>query len=351
MKNEEHTKTYDRISELDAIRGLACLVVCFVHLWSNIKFYLSDVYMFAFYGIGKFAVSIFFILSAYLSTKQAIHGIIPGKFLIKRFVRIYVPFACVAIFGWIIGWVNTKEELISLIDLTNITGHFWTIAVQLKFYFVFSILTSIVYYFNLKKNIIILGLITVSLTLMFLFPQSTWISNYQGLQWYFVIFAIGSIIAMIEDCKIISNMSRLMFDILSILFFTAIILRIPILRFLFFNIPMDDSLLNQYLVQGIVAGILLFLLLQGRWIRSMLKRMKVIQLIGKASYSIYLIHYIVFSKISNLNIGLVYYIILSIVITGFLSVICYLYIEKKLTSRCVQIFMEGKNIKSKYTTK
>lgn len=111
MKNEEHTKTYDRISELDAIRGLACLVVCFVHLWSNIKFYLSDVYMFAFYGIGKFAVSIFFILSAYLSTKQAIHGIIPGKFLIKRFVRIYVPFACVAIFGWIIGWVNTKEEL------------------------------------------------------------------------------------------------------------------------------------------------------------------------------------------------------------------------------------------------
>ena len=345
MRNEEHTKICERIPELDAVRGIACLVVSFVHLWSIISFYLPDSYMYAFYGIGKFAVSIFFILSAYLSTKQAINGIIPGKFLVKRFVRIYVPFACAAIFGWLIDWINTKEDLISLLDLTNVTGHFWTIAVQLKFYFVFSILTSIVYYFNLRKKIVILGLVSVSFILMFLFPQNAWTINAQGLQWYFIIFAIGSIIAMIEEYINISNKLKLLFDILFMLFFAVILLRIPILRYVFFKVLMDDSLLKQYLVQGIAAGILLFLLLQGRWIRGLLKRMRVVQLVGNANYSIYLIHYIIFSKISELDIGFMYCIVLSIVITGVLSAIWYLYIERKLTSKCLLLLMQGRTLK------
>ena len=66
------------------------------------------------------------------------------------------------------------------------------------------------------------------------------------------------------------------------------------------------------------------------------------KLIGRCSYSIYLIHNIVYWKIWQYSWDLHIRIILSLVITMALSAISYFWIEQKLYKRLIHILLSDK---------
>ena len=114
---------------------------------------------------------------------------------------------------------------------------------------------------------------------------------------------------------------------------------IPIVRYILFGTVVDDTLAKKYLFFGFVAGIQLYTLLNSRITKKIFDSMTIIQWIGKMSYSIYLIHYIVFWKIAQYKVGIWSYIISSILLTIILSTLSYFYIEQKLVKRILKILM------------
>lgn len=92
-----------RIPELDAIRGLAALVVVCFHCWKTLPWLETAepwTWLFRFTPLrlltaGTAAVGVFFTLSGLVLALPMLHGRGEpyGRFLVKRFFRLYPPFA------------------------------------------------------------------------------------------------------------------------------------------------------------------------------------------------------------------------------------------------------------------
>ena len=162
----EKRKGAQRVEYIDSFRGIACIIVLFVHLWYNMaeKYAFEPYLKNAFYGIGKYAVAIFFVLSGYFSiisvrSKQRT----ASAYIFQRFIRLYVPMAVAAVFGWCVEWIDTKEQLIETLDLTTLKGHLWTVAVEFKYILVFGICYYLVVSLGVKKKHTIIGLVALSI--------------------------------------------------------------------------------------------------------------------------------------------------------------------------------------------
>lgn len=330
----EKRKGEQRVEYIDSFRGIACIIVLFVHLWYNMaeKYAFEPYFKNAFYGFGKYAVAIFFVLSGYFSiisvrSKQRTES----AYIFQRFMRLYVPMAVVAVFGWCVEWIDTKEQLIETLDLTTLKGHLWTVAVEYKYILVFGICYYLVVSLGVKKKHTIIGIVALSIVCMKIFSPHSWLENAQGLQWYVPIFACGIIIALIEDetAKSYSTIKNYTADLIFLLTTLTVVVMIPIVRNLLFGSEVDTSLTRKYLFFGFVAAIQLYALLNSKIVKKLYDSMTVVQWIGKMGYSIYLIHYIVFWKVAQYNVNIVIYIVASISSTAVLSVLSYYYIEQK----------------------
>lgn len=110
----------DRIASLDALRGIAAVLVVFAHCYSSLpadireslSLYESPLRLLV---LGRPSVILFFVLSGVvLSLSLERHSAMPyGAFVARRFFRIYVPFAA-AIFG--------SAVLYGLVDPQPIAG-------------------------------------------------------------------------------------------------------------------------------------------------------------------------------------------------------------------------------------
>lgn len=325
-----------RIQSLDAYRGLACITVLLTHFWTEFseKFGIGDVY--AFWGIGKFGVAIFFLISAYFCMYNLSPNINLSHFFVKKILRIYIPFAVVAILSFVVDWVNSVDGLMSLLDFSKLTGHFWTLAVEIKFYFFFAIL--IVFAGGRKyTQIIILGILTLaSAVSIVIFPPECNEGNAQGLQYYILIFSIGIAAAMLSQSNFIQKYLdkawiKTLFDMAFLATACVVALNIPIIKYYVWDIPMDGSLIFKYLQLGVAAGIMFVALLCGRFFKLIFDKSILLKYIGTRSYSIYLIHYIVFQRISDYSLNCIMYSGLAIGITLVLSEISYRLLEKRAT--------------------
>ncbi|MDI7189563.1 acyltransferase family protein [Leptospira santarosai] len=57
-----------RIESLDIVRGIACLLILFAHLW-GIPVFFSNLFSFPLFQGGSIGVDIFFVLSGFLITR------------------------------------------------------------------------------------------------------------------------------------------------------------------------------------------------------------------------------------------------------------------------------------------
>ena len=331
----EKRKGVQRVEYIDSFRGIACIIVLFVHLWYNIaekyefELYLKN----AFYGFGKYAVAVFFVLSGYFSiisvqNKQRTASI----YIFQRFIRLYIPMAVTVVFGWSVEWLETKEQLIEVLDLTTLRGHLWTVAVEFKYILVFGICYYLVVALGIKRKYIIIGIAFLSAICVRLFSPQSWLENAQGLQWYVPIFSCGILIALVnnETSRTHSKIRNYVADAIFLLATLTVVGMIPIVRNLLFGSEMDTSLTRKYLFFGFVAALQFYALLNSKIVKKLYNSMTVVQWIGKMGYSIYLIHYIVFWKVAQYNINLVVYVVASLSITVVLSILSYYCVEQKL---------------------
>lgn len=152
----------NKINSLNGIRGFAVLLVLLSHASNkgiNIHPSLS------FSGAGKYGVFLFFVLSAFLLTRQFI--IAKSKkeplpnfithYFIRRFLRIFPLFTCVLLAYFILyktGYGIYDIDGIKLIKtflLLDGPGIFWTIPVEFQYYFILPIVALLLIYFNVRS--------------------------------------------------------------------------------------------------------------------------------------------------------------------------------------------------------
>ena len=138
-----------RYSELDAIRGIAVLMVALFHYtvrYGQIYGYSIDP-LFSF-EFGKYGVHLFFIVSGFvifLTLEKTVHSV---DFIVSRFSRLYpaywfavfLTFSVVYIFSLPGREVSIQTALINLtmvqkwFSVGNVDGVYWTLTVELSFY-------------------------------------------------------------------------------------------------------------------------------------------------------------------------------------------------------------------------
>jgi peptidoglycan/LPS O-acetylase OafA/YrhL len=176
-------KTGKRISELDALRGMAALCVLLFHYTNHFYGMYFPVKMPPFlFPYGYFGVHLFFIISGFvifMTLEKTKH---PLDFVVSRFSRLFpaywccvlVTFCAVRFFHFPGREVSFKAALFNLTMLQNwfnvapVDGVYWTLSVELSFYvlmlilfiskiikkievFGFIWLMLIVFYFNFQK--------------------------------------------------------------------------------------------------------------------------------------------------------------------------------------------------------
>lgn len=221
-------------------------------------------------------------------------------------------------------------------------GHFWFIPVILQFYLFFPILLVIYEVFNRIFNdnrwidaiFSIFLIITVALFCYF-YPSVNYIENSISIVWYFPVFILGMLLAIIEKHR---NYEIPLGDSILILAIIIMLVFTPAGRLIFFHQPPSGWLYNKYLLIGSLWGIALWGITASRdgkrySIKNVLSKSKLLGFISKISFEIYLVHYIVLfvlQKYSQLSFAnrCIATIIISILLAYLLSMLRQFFIEK-----------------------
>lgn len=157
-KNESGTmnqaKAKSRIEELDAIRGIGCLLVVFSHYtWKYPVFFQyknpdSFLQWCMNHCLGYYAIHLFYILSGFVIFMTLNRITRPLDFVISRFSRLYpvywtaviLTFTLVSLCGLPGQEVSSRDALVNLtmfqsfIGFPMVDGCYWTIFIELLFY-------------------------------------------------------------------------------------------------------------------------------------------------------------------------------------------------------------------------
>ncbi len=144
-----------RIDSLQALRGLAALLVAGLHLYGNAVFATGDAGPFAIFRNGAAGVDLFFVLSGFIicHTANRRPGMTPRAFLAGRFWRIVPPYwlvlglTCGLAVTWAVATgdpskvpplrtVVVSALLLPLPDYVIIIT--WTLAMEVLFYLLFA---------------------------------------------------------------------------------------------------------------------------------------------------------------------------------------------------------------------
>ena len=178
MNTESNTpisaKPVNRFQELDALRGIAALIVVLFHLsmWREAAPYLS---------FGVAGVDLFFIISGFVIMKSLSDIKTGGEFIIKRFTRLFPTYwVCVTLtsIGILllmyflpayqndIGWGKYFANMTMLqryFYYDNIDGPYWTMALELVFY---TLMLLLFYLRLLKYAVWILLALSIGMVLL-----------------------------------------------------------------------------------------------------------------------------------------------------------------------------------------
>jgi peptidoglycan/LPS O-acetylase OafA/YrhL len=300
------------------LRGIAALMVFSFHL-----IYLSDNFFYYFglqhlFYYGKYGIHVFFVISGFVIS----HSLIEGKydlgkwrsFILKRLIRLEPPYlvALFLTFGYLITRSLIKGPDKDTPDLTQLALHigylipfteykwlsivFWSLAVEFQFYFLISFAFPL-----LVRNVIARwGIYIAFWALQFAFP------SVEFFHWSMV-FVLGSQLAFYKH------------NIITKTEFIISFVSLPILIYL------------NYYIEVVVFAFITFLLIYFQ--RDFKSR--VFNFFGNISYSIYLVHMLVYVPL--LNIGIRHFssnggrIFMLLVIISFVILFAYLlyrFVEK-----------------------
>ncbi len=322
-ENDSFNNSHDGAKEkeyykrLDYIRIISCILVFLYHL--NIV------------KGGFLAVCTFFALSGYLNCMSALKksDFSIKSYYISRFKKIYLPLLIVVSLTVIItkqistiNWINLKQETLSVVFgynnfwqlkanqdyFTRLVNspftHLWYIAILLQFELVFPIVFIVLKKLDEKINdkfsIIIVGLLTIISTAFFVYISKT--QNIMAV--YYNTFArsfsilFGIFMALIHY-KFDIKPSKTQRENCSLLFTVYTIL----LLLLCWAVTAESS---NYAILMIIATFISVRIIRYATIKTKkreTKNNKIVELLSKSSYEIYLVQYPVIYLMQNIEIN------------------------------------------------
>ena len=138
-----------RLHGIDALRGIAAILVMLFHYTTRYqeKFGHAEPPSFS-VPWGHLGVNLFFMISGFVIFMTLEHTARPTDFLVSRFSRLYPAYWAAALLAWVIGraatgidppltdlqaWANALM-FHSLLNIPSIDGVYWTLEVELLFY-------------------------------------------------------------------------------------------------------------------------------------------------------------------------------------------------------------------------
>ncbi|PHD58397.1 acyltransferase family protein [Bacillus wiedmannii] len=350
-----------RIKELDSIRGLAALTVVFGHfclmlpsLPNSIKF--SPL---RFLWAGGEAVIVFYVLSGFVLSMALYHSKTNyWGYLIKRFVRIYIPYYFWIIVTFVLFILFSPYEVVGLRDWfydrwqgsitkLDIINHFvllnnfftenynpviWSLAQEMRISIVFPLLFLLFYKLSWKKTILFavsFSLISVFLNMLHIGKAEGFYNGYADTLHFTSMFMVGMLLFKHQEKLIYSyrNMKKFKKGFLIAL---GIILYLYSILIYGFSRNATTFLLKDW---GVVMGVSIFIIMVMSNLKvKILLNKSVFVYLGEISYSIYLCHFpimMVLFKLLYTKIPIFFLLTLCITMTLLFSIVSYHLIEKK----------------------
>lgn len=316
-----------RFIELDGIRGIAVMFVLLSHYTWAYDYHFKILGEHLFYFIyGDYGVQIFFIISGFVIFMTLDHSKSTSNFVISRFSRLY-PTYWVCIITTIIiislfptptlGNYSISTILInfsmiqSYLKFSHIDQVYWSLAVELAFYFLMGTL----FFFKQMKYIeiySIIWLIFSFISLVFDFKFENYLKVFFILEWA-PLFITGMMLY-----KIKFKNSTLMNHLLILI---SLVLYLFILHEQIINRNQVDETILHYIL--IIFAYFIFYFLAFKEL-NILKN-KYLQFLGYISYPLYLLHnvigYAIIYKVKQFYDNQFFYILLTTIVSVILALL------------------------------
>lgn len=272
-----------------------------------------------FTGIGKAGVYLFFVLSAFLLSWQALDlDRLKATSLkywvgygVRRVLRIYPLYLVVLILSLVVtlrlpGYTPTVGSVTELIEhLALLAGNniFWTVPVEFKYYLLLPFVTLAFFFASRIHWSLCIGIALASLiAIHFLWPPGETEANSISLGPYLGIFVLGSLSAVFytDAFKEALKDYKIAFSVAGWLAVLVVMLTVPSLARLLF----DNELTNQhfhrfFVMYGIIWSIAILAAMHGTRIYVAVFETAPLRFLGKVSFSAYLLHFPVIQLFSN----------------------------------------------------
>lgn len=322
-----------RFRGADGIRGLACLIVLCTHAPG---FFFPDISRY-FLGTGKIGVWLFFVLSAFLlANKFERNGFSLNElaaYMVGRVLRIIPLFLIIAFFYWIFGsaGIDTSGDLWRTITFQSGYVHLWTIPVEFKFYGLLPLiaLAFLATRHQLGQVPTLLLCATLILGHQLVWPYWDTPDNSVLTRWYLPSFILGCYIAVLMP-EVRKNINERNATLVGFFVITMLVALTPGVRNYIFGMPFDRWLMDKFVFLSALWALFLLFHADGKGLFGRVLKHKVFVKLGAWSYSIYLIHWMVYSKLSAGHQNSLLWSIFSLFVAVLLGAVIYYLIESPI---------------------
>lgn len=321
---------------LDALRAFAAIAVIFAHFFDQNKV-AKDTALFKLFALGNSGVSLFFVLSGFVITRILIQTVNSDNyfksFYLRRTLRIfplyYFALACYYFIPQLIDGSNhfelNSKQLYYVFYLQNFArtfnwdsvgpAHFWSLAVEEHFYFLWPAIIFLCLKLNFKT------LINVSFFIIVLAHLLRVVMSYNGYEINVFTFTridqlvFGGLIAVYEKKGFLIEENKQKFIALIVIGFLGIV-----------TIELQNSVLLKEVFKHtffglLYGGLIMYVVISEKsvFVNQLLQN-KLIQYLGKISYGIYVWHVLAISIVNTyFSLNIYFGFILTLFITILIS--------------------------------
>ncbi|WP_374660411.1 acyltransferase family protein [Inhella sp.] len=282
----------ERSAALDGLRGLAALMVVASHGSAGGQHLLPGLSL---EGIGKHGVFLFFVLSAFLLTRQALRWPTGrrwwpqlGAYALRRVARIFPLYLLVLVAAWLLGGPGLgvpidADALLRHLTLQQGLGIYWSIPVEFLYYLWIPPLAA---WLAAPLPIALRGAGALMLLAgcMVWFPAAASPANSDQLRWYLPVLLCGSFAAWLASAPPPGQSPRL--PLADLLLLAVLLISTPALL----SLP-ADAWHREFLGWGIAWGAAVLAAHQGRflWLQAVLES-RWLGRLGQWCFGLYLLH-------------------------------------------------------------
>lgn len=291
---EKPNTGHTHLKSLDGLRGLSFLMILLTHISNKYE-------QIGFRGLGRVAVWLFLVLSAFLltnyfisrpeKTKQIMEWLNYGFRRIVRIVPLYFLILIIyCLFNYIITDANS---ILQHLFLQKGNGHFWTIPIEMKYYLVIPFVVFLLVATRRNPLLTLLGFITFTVIHQLYIPASTTEDNSIKLISYLPVFIAGSVASVFHNylnSKILGKTIRITFDVISLSILLFIFLTTPSIWSVIVKPIPSNYFYRDFVYFGCALAALIVLILHGEGYIRRIFESPILTFYGNISYSAYLIH-------------------------------------------------------------